>query len=165
MSGLHIDFKTRNKIARIFFIFILPYFSLLILRIYNNFQLHVYPWIGRKVSGGGGWLWIKCSELVQTFFFRLKFCTWTKSNKKTLLNLLSLKVFFREFQIFIMRKCIISEANAICLCSQYLRSDLCLFSLGLFNAHGEKDLILIIIRISNTWIKLIILGSQSLSDL
>ena len=45
--GLYFDFKTRNEINAYY------YFSLPILWLYSDFELHVYTETGRKVCGGG----------------------------------------------------------------------------------------------------------------
>ena len=57
--------QVRNRISGLGWgvggvIFSLQYFSLQILRLYTDFELHVYPGIGRKVFGGGGWWWVEC---------------------------------------------------------------------------------------------------------
>ena len=56
---MYFDFKTLNSISGLGWgvggvIFSLYYFSLQILRLYTDFELHVYPSTGRKVCGGGG---------------------------------------------------------------------------------------------------------------
>ena len=37
--------------------FSLQYYSLLIIRLYTDFQLNLYPGTGRKICGGGWWWW------------------------------------------------------------------------------------------------------------
>ena len=55
---MHFDFKTRNKIAGLgvwgCFSSSFYYLYLLILRLYTDFLLLVYPGTGRKDCGGGG---------------------------------------------------------------------------------------------------------------
>ena len=44
------------------------YFSLLILGLYTDFELHVYTGTARKVCSGGGWWVVECEFSVLIWF-------------------------------------------------------------------------------------------------